>query len=50
MSHRSTNVLTILILLGLVSGALVGEYGLHAVGAVVDSDHWLKTVGDLCSY
>jgi Na+/H+-dicarboxylate symporter len=47
MKHRSTNVLTILILLGLVSGALVGEYGLHAVGAVVDGDHWLKAAGDL---
>jgi len=47
MTHRSTNVLTILILLGLVAGALVGEFGIHAGGAVVDNDHWLKTAGDL---
>jgi Na+/H+-dicarboxylate symporter len=47
MTHRSTNVLTILILIGLVSGALVGEFGLHSVGAVVDDDHWLKAAGDL---
>ena len=47
MTHRSTNILTLLILIGLVAGALVGEYGLHAVGAVVDGDHWLKAAGDL---
>ena len=47
MTHRSTNVLTILILIGLISGALVGEYGLHAMGTVVDGDHWLKATGDL---
>ncbi len=47
MTHRSTNILTILILVGLVAGALVGEYGLHAAGAVVGNDHWLKATGDL---
>ena len=47
MTHRSTNALTILILIGLISGALVGEYGLHAMGTVVDGDHWLKATGDL---
>jgi Na+/H+-dicarboxylate symporter len=47
MTHRSTNILTLLILVGLVAGALVGEFGLHSVGAVVDDDHWLKAAGDL---
>ena len=47
MTHRSTNILTLLILVGLVAGALFGEYGLHAVGTVVDGDHWLKATGDL---
>jgi Na+/H+-dicarboxylate symporter len=47
MKHRSTNILTVLILLGLVGGAFVGEFGLYATGAVVDGDHWLKAAGDL---
>ena len=47
MTHRSTNILTILILFGLVAGALVGEFGLHATGVPVDGDHWLKATGDL---
>jgi Na+/H+-dicarboxylate symporter len=47
MKHRSTNILTVLILLGLVAGAFVGEFGLYATGAVVDGDHWLKAAGDL---
>ncbi len=47
MTHRSTNILTVLILLGLVAGALVGEYGLHAAGVTVDGDHWLKATGDI---
>ncbi len=47
MTHRSTNILTILILAGLVLGAIVGEFGFFASGAVIDGDHWLKTTGDL---
>lgn len=47
MAHRSTNILTLLILVGLVLGALVGEYGIHAVGTTVDGDHWLKAAGDI---
>ncbi|MBT5137056.1 MAG: dicarboxylate/amino acid:cation symporter [Phycisphaerae bacterium] len=48
MAHRNTNILTILILLGLVAGALVGEYGLHdPTGANVDQLQWLKEVGNI---
>ncbi len=47
MTHRSTNLLTILILLGLFAGAMVGEFGLHVEGALIDGDHWMKTTGDL---
>ena len=48
MAHRSTNILTILILVGLVAGALVGEFGLHdPSGANVDQLSWLKEVGNL---
>ena len=47
MAHRSTNILTLLILVGLVLGALVGEYGIHAVGTTIDGDHWLKAAGDV---
>ncbi|MCH2146969.1 MAG: dicarboxylate/amino acid:cation symporter [Phycisphaerales bacterium] len=47
MTHRSTNILTILILAGLVLGAIVGEFGFFDSGAVIDGNHWLKTTGDL---
>jgi Na+/H+-dicarboxylate symporter len=48
MAHRNTNILTILILLGLIAGALVGEYGLHdPTGANVDQLQWLKEVGNI---
>jgi Na+/H+-dicarboxylate symporter len=48
MAHRNTNILTILILLGLVAGALVGEYVLHdPTGANVDQLQWLKEVGNI---
>ena len=48
MAHRNTNILTILILLGLVAGALVGEYGLHdPTGANIDQLQWLKEVGNI---
>jgi Na+/H+-dicarboxylate symporter len=48
MAHRNTNILTILILLGLVAGALVGEYVLHdPTGANIDQLQWLKEVGNI---
>ena len=47
MTHRSTNILTILILAGLVLGAIVGEFSFFDSGAVIDGNHWLKTTGDL---
>ncbi len=47
MAHRSTNLLTILILVGLVAGALFGEFGLYQAGVEVNGDHWLKTTGDI---
>ncbi|MEE2912362.1 MAG: dicarboxylate/amino acid:cation symporter [Planctomycetota bacterium] len=47
MMHRSTNLLTILILIGLFAGALVGEFCLHSSSAMIDGDHWMKATGDL---
>lgn len=47
MKHFRTNLLTVLILLGLVAGALVGEFGIYRMGVTVDGDHWLKAVGDI---
>ena len=39
-------ILTLLILIGLVAGALFGEYILFPSGQV-DGDHWTKQLGDL---
>ena len=47
MQRKRTNLLTFLILLGLVLGALWGEFGLYQAGVSVDADHWLKSAGDL---
>ena len=47
MKKRRTNLLTFLILLGLVLGALYGEFGLYQAGISIDGDHWLKQAGDL---
>jgi solute carrier family 1 (neuronal/epithelial high affinity glutamate transporter), member 1 len=47
MKKRRTNLLTFLILLGLVLGALYGEFGLYQAGVSIDDDHWLKQAGDL---
>ena len=47
MAHRSTNLLTILILVGLVAGALFGEFWIFQAGTEIGSDHWLKTTGDI---
>ena len=47
MAHRSTNVLTILILAGLVAGALVGEYWLFDPELGVKRLDWLKEVGNI---
>jgi len=47
MTHRSTNVLTILILVGLVAGAIVGEYMLFNPELDVSRLDWLKEVGNI---
>ena len=47
MAHRSTNLLTILILVGLVAGALFGEFWIFQAGTEIGGDHWLKTTGDI---
>jgi len=48
MAHRSTNILTFLILLGLFVGALVGEFALYdPTGSNVANLQWLKEVGNL---
>ncbi len=48
MAHRSTNILTFLILLGLFAGALVGEFALYdTTGSNVANLQWLKEVGNL---
>ena len=47
MTHRSTNLLTILILIGLVAGALVGEFAHGSTTSVVDGEHWYKVAGDI---
>ncbi|MDP7008538.1 MAG: dicarboxylate/amino acid:cation symporter [Phycisphaerales bacterium] len=47
MKKRRTNLLTFLILLGLVLGALYGEFGLYQAGVSIDSTHWLKEAGDI---
>ena len=48
MAHRSTNLLTILILAGLILGALVGEFAFfNPALPTIDDTHWLKTSGDI---
>ena len=44
--HKGTNLLTILILVGLVAGVIIGELMFQS-GTVVDGDHWSKVAGDL---
>ncbi|MGI9015170.1 MAG: dicarboxylate/amino acid:cation symporter [Phycisphaerales bacterium] len=44
--HRRTNLLTILIVLGLIAGVVIGEWMFRA-GIVIDATHWSKTAGDL---
>ena len=47
MKKRRTNLLTFLILLSLVLGALYGEFGLYQAGISIDDEHWLRAAGDL---
>ena len=47
MQRKRTNLLTFLILLGLVLGALWGEFGLYQAGISIDDEHWLRAAGDL---
>ena len=47
MTHRSTNLLTVLILAGLVAGALVGEYLLFNPELGVERLDWFKEVGNI---
>ena len=50
MTHRSTNILTILILIGLVAGALVGEYAYfnpEAMELHPTRLDWLKEIGNI---
>ena len=47
MAHRSTNLLTILILVGLVAGALVGEFVFFGSGVEIDKHHWAFVTGDI---
>ena len=42
---KSTTLLTILIVAGMVLGAIVGEFILN--GQSIDSGHWTKVAGDL---
>ena len=42
---KPTTLLTVLIILGMIIGALVGQFLLH--GGNVDSTHWTKAAGDL---
>ncbi len=42
---KPTTLLTVLIILGMVIGALVGQFLLY--GGDVDSTHWTKVAGDL---
>ncbi len=41
------NVLTLLIMIGLVGGCLFGQYVLHDPADPIGQDHWTKLVGDL---
>ncbi len=47
MRHARTNLLTILILLGLVAGALVGQFVVHDPAVPIGADHWMREVGDV---
>lgn len=47
MGKRSGNILTILILVGLVAGCLYGQFGLFEGDEVITSEHWTKQAGDL---
>jgi Na+/H+-dicarboxylate symporter len=47
MTHRSTNLLTVLILAGLVAGALVGEFLLFSPELGVERLDWFKEVGNI---
>jgi Na+/H+-dicarboxylate symporter len=42
---KHARLLTILILLGLIAGAIVGQFALFGEG--IDASHWTKAVGDL---
>ncbi|MBX3375024.1 MAG: dicarboxylate/amino acid:cation symporter [Phycisphaeraceae bacterium] len=44
---RGGNLLTVLILLGLVAGVLFGQYVLFNAGDPIPYDHWTKAAGDL---
>jgi len=47
MTHRGTNLLTVLILLGLVAGALFGEFMLFNPELGTQRLDWLKEVGNI---
>jgi len=47
MTHRGTNLLTVLILLGLVAGALFGEFMLFNPEIGTQRLDWLKEVGNI---
>jgi len=47
MNMRNPNLLTFLILAGLLAGALVGQFILYDPDVPIGSDHWARVAGDL---
>jgi Na+/H+-dicarboxylate symporter len=47
MKSGKTNILTVLIIIGLVGGALVGQFMLYTGESGVLVDHWTKRAGDI---
>ncbi len=47
MSGKKTNILTVLIILGLVAGALFGQFLLYDGDPGALGDHWTKQAGDI---
>jgi Na+/H+-dicarboxylate symporter len=47
MTGKKGNVLTVLIVIGLVAGCLFGQYVLFDPAVAIGNDHWTKLAGDL---
>ena len=46
-NHGSSFRLTVLIVIGMVAGALWGQFGLYDAANTIDGEHWTKLAGDL---